>query len=657
MRVHEYAKEHNVAAKDVLETLMKKGIRLPNHMALLTPEAIAVLKETPVPAKQKFKKGQRPRPVANRHSFSRETVISPTEVELVEITAPMTVQQLADTLERPLVEIIFVLLKQGVVRTINEMVTPAEAADCCEKFGALVELALKESDVGSAKLGERQETEGTEARLPVVVVMGHVDHGKTTLLDYLRKTNVAAKEKGGITQHLGAYEVKAGKKGSLIFLDTPGHEAFGYMRQRGTHVTDIAIIIVAANDGVKPQTVEAITLAQEAGVPIIVAINKIDKAGAEGQLEAIKTQLAQHDLTPEEWGGDTVCVPLSAKTGKGVSQLLDILALHAEMLDLKTRLDVPARAFVLETKQVKGHGAVATVMCREGVLHKGDFFVCGPVTGRVRIMTNSSGEQLDEVGPSVPVQVAGFDATEGLGDWLNAVTQEEYSRARNIKPGPSAGMPLQTVVGPAENRPIIRFWFKADTQGSSQALIGAIENLAKLDQNKSVILQILGSEVGPITENDVQRADSAGAHLFGLHVRPERNAHVLAKQHNVDIKIHTIIYHLIEEIEEMILTERRKIVHLVEAGRAEVLKVFPIKSQMVIAGCMVHEGAVSIGDKVVCIRRKEEIGSGIVTSLQRDRRESKEVHAGNDCGFLTDVFHKWQVGDTVKVFAHKSDEE
>jgi translation initiation factor IF-2 len=570
----------------------------------------------------------------------------------------MTVQRLAAILQRPVVEVVFVLFKQNVARTVNEYVTAEEAKACCERFGAIVEITKEQTvSAGEQVLADREETSGDDARLPVVVVMGHVDHGKTTLLDYLRKANVADKEKGGITQHLGAYEVSAGKRGSLIFLDTPGHEAFGYMRQRGTQVTDLAVIIVAANDGVKPQTVEAINLARGAGVPIVVAINKVDKAGAESQIETIKTQLAQHDLTPEEWGGDTVCVPISAKTGKGIDQLLDILALHAEMLDLKTRVSGPARAFVLETKQIKGQGAVATVMCREGTLCRGDYFVCGDATGRVRIMTDSAGNPCEEVGPSVPVQVAGFDSVEGLSDRLVVVSVDEYSRARSSKAAPKAPDFVSGQAAINDDKPVLRFLFKSDTQGSCQALVDAIEKLAKKEQNKSVVLEVMGSGVGAITESDVQKADNANALLFALHVRPERSAHILAKQHDVTIKTHTIIYHLIEEIEELILAERRKIVHLVPAGTAEVLKVFPVKGQQAIAGCMVHEGVVSMGDKVVCIRRKQEIGSGIVTSLQRDRREAKEVHEGNDCGFLADTFHEWRVGDTVRIFSHQTDDQ
>ena len=350
-------------------------------------------------------------------------------------------------------------------------------------------------------------------------------------------------------------------------------------------------------------------------------------------------------------------MPISAKTGKGVEQLLDILALHAEMLDLKTDINGPAKAFVLETKQVKGHGAVATVMSREGTLRRGDYFTCGGATGRVRIMTNSAGEPCEEAGPSVPVQIAGFDSVEGLSDRLTVVSSDEYSKARGNKFVPVVPEFVQGRAVNTDDKPVLRFIFKTDTQGSCEALTGAIEKLARKEQNKSVILEVMSSGVGAVTEGDVQRASNTDAMLFALHVRPERSAHVLAKQHNVEIKAHTIIYHLIEEIEEIILAERRKIIHLVPVGTAEVLKVFPIKSQQAIAGCMIHEGLISLGDKVVCMRRKKEIGSGIVTSLQRDRREAKEVHEGNDCGFLADTFHTWRVGDTVKIFTHQTDDQ
>lgn len=688
MRVYEYAKEHNLSSKDVLDTLNKHKISLPNHMAVLSDDALAILKkgvssqpaastQKAAPAQQaktsaqdvkktpeknnknnKKKSGSKKgdgRPAPNRDLFrqSRETVVTPSVVEMIEVEDNMPVGKVAELLKKPASEVIFVLLKNGIVRNMNNTLSIKEMEVLGHKFGVLIDVKKT-----AKKVIVKEEHTGADERLPVVVVMGHVDHGKTTLLDYLRKANVAAREKGGITQHLGAYEVETGKNQKLIFLDTPGHEAFSYMRSRGTQVTDIAIIIVAANDGIKPQTVEAIQLAKQAGVPIVVAINKIDRLESESQLDTIRTQLAQHDLTPEDWGGETVCVKLSAKTGEGVDTLLEMLALHAEMLDLKTQIDAPAQAFVLETNQIKGQGMAATVICSEGVLRRGDYFVCGEATGKVRLLINSAGQQVKEAGPSVPVQVIGFDKNTGLGDYLKAVPQSEYNQAKGHKVfrKPMASMATQNSSMDDET-PGVRLIVKTDMQGSAQAVIEAIEKMAKSPRNHAIRVELLGCDVGPITEGDVIRAIDTNAMLFGLHVKAERNAQLLAKEKGIEIYTHGVIYHMFEQIEDVIKAERGKIVHLVESGKAEVLKVFPVKNRRVIAGCMINEGSIKPGDKVVCYRKRVEVGSGIVVSLQRDKKESKEVREGNDCGFLTDTFHAWEPGDRIVIFSHERDED
>lgn len=590
---------------------------------------------------------------------NRETIITAALVASVTVKGDMPLVEFAEALKKSASEVIFVLLKAGIAKNIHAVVSESDMALLCAAFGIalVVEQAPAQKHQVAVAADKKVSGDHEEQRLPVVVVMGHVDHGKTTLLDYLRKTNVVAKEKGGITQHLSAYEVQTGDR-KAIFLDTPGHEAFASMRTRGTRITDIAVIIVAVNDGIKPQTIEAIKLAQQAGVPIVVAINKIDKLDSEAQLEALRTQLAQHGLTPEEWGGDTVCVKISAKTGQGVSDLLDMLGLMADMLDLKTTTKVPARAFVLETRQLKGHGLAVTVICREGVLRKGDYFVCGQSTGRVRLLIDSYGAFVNEVGPSIPVQVVGFDDATGLGDHLEVVMAQEYQEARAAahERKPVAAVSAATA-GKSSDTPGLRLMFKADMQGSCQAIIDAVAKMEHHAKNKAVRIELLSCDVGPITETDVMRAADTGALLFGLHVRADKNAQLLAKERRVDVILHEIIYHMFEQIEEMIKTERRKIVRLVEAGKAEVLKVFPIKGHKVIAGCMIKEGILKIGDKVVCHRARQEMGGGKVVTLQRDRKEAKEIFAGNDCGLLTDSFHDWMVGDRITIFTHQQEEE
>lgn len=728
MRVYEFAKQHNVSSKEVLDFLKKHKIELANHMAVLPEKAIEILQKTAQKAaeaaaaqsaaakakepsasaqksapkhaakssqkadaksgaktaqkqgesspasadtaksgaygknnasKNKKKSGSKKgdgRPVQNRDYFrtSRETVVTESAVDSIEVAPDISLGAVAELMKKSPTELIFVLLKKGIVRNVNNALSLEEMQVLGEAFGVLV----VEKGAKAATVDDAKGKSGDDSRLPVIVIMGHVDHGKTTLLDYLRKTNVADREKGGITQHLGAYEVATGASQNLIFLDTPGHEAFTYMRSRGARITDIAIIIVAANDGIKPQTVEAIELAKKAGVPIVIAVNKIDKIQSDSQLDTVRTQLSQHDLTPEEWGGETVCVPISAKTGQGVDTLLEMLALHAEMLDLKTTIEKPAHAFVLETRQVKGQGWAATVICREGTLRRGDFFVCGKATGKVRLLIDSAGKQVNEVGPSVPVQVVGFDTVNGLGDHLQVVSRDAYSKAKSVKEFRAPAAPSAPVAGDSgQEVPTVRLLCKADMQGSAQAVSDAIAKMVKNKKNQSVRIELIACEVGPVTEGDVIRAIDTDAHLFALHVRAERNAQLLAKEKNITITSHGIIYHMLEQIEEMIKIERQKVVHLVESGAARVLKVFPIKNRRVIAGCEVTRGVLRSGDKVVCYRGREEIGSGIVVSLQRDRKEAKEIHEGNDCGFLTDNFHAWKEGDKVTIFTHEREED
>jgi len=695
MRVYEFAKKSGVSSKDVIAKLAKRGIVVANHMALLSPEQVEFLqkgsassvkpKKAPqggdknkkpaasnntkkedvkksASGKEKgvFKKGMAHAVVNNRPSRfnqSRETVVTDSTVGMITVSEAMTVGAVAQLLKKPAHDVIFRLIKNGIIKNVNNLLTIDEIKVIGDKFGVLVDVVLQEKN--SVDQSERGEVEGKDDRLPVVVVMGHVDHGKTTLLDYLRKANVADKEKGGITQHLGAYEVALDKKQKLIFLDTPGHEAFSYMRSRGAQITDLVVIIIAVNDGIKPQTVEAIKLAQSAGAPIVVALNKIDKISSETQLDTVKTQLSQYNLTPEDWGGDTVCVPVSAKTGKGVSELLEMLLLQGEMLDLKTTRKKEARAFVLETRQVKGHGWVATVICKEGTLRKGDYFVCGKNVGKVRLLIDSAGKQVKEAGPSVPVQVVGFDGVDALGDWLEVVSFADFSKARSAK----GSLTVNTITTSSsfgvvdEDKPTLRLMFKTDMVGSSQAIVDSLEKLMKNKKNDIVNIEILGSDVGPINEGDVQKALDTDSHLFGLHVKADRKAQMFAKEKGVKITQHTIIYHLLEEVEELISQQRKKVVLLESSGSAEVLKVFPIKGNKAIAGCLIKTGVIKVGDKVVCFRKRKEIGSGLVTSLQRDKKIVPEVHEGNDCGFLTDSFHGWEPGDRIEIYAHKSGDE
>ena len=474
----------------------------------------------------------------------------------------------------------------------------------------------------------------------MAVVIGHVDHGKTTLLDFIRKTRVAAKEKGGITQHLGAYEVKTAQ-GNLVFLDTPGHEAFSFMRARGIKVADIAILVVAADDGVMPQTVEAITRAKLAGIPIIVALNKMDKA-TPAQVETVKRQLAQHDLVPEEWGGPIPCMPISAKLGTGIDELLDVIVLQSQLMELKANLSVPARGFVLESKIEKGRGPVATVICQHGILRVGDYFIAGTTSGKVSSMVDSSGKRVQEAYPSVPVQVAGFAELPQAGDAFEVATQEEVKKRVVQGAEQRPDLFLKKTLSEKEI-PII---VKADNASSKEALLNALSKISSDHRTVTVVT----AAVGDITESDVMLASDTGSFIYGFHTKPSANAAELAQKKAVVIKTFDIIYKLLEDIS--LLLEAGKPVKMItkKIGEASVLKVFDIKGLGIVAGAHVKTGRFVKDGKVIVWRGKSKAGEGTIKGLQRDRKAVKEVHAGFECAFLVDGFDTWEPDDRVECF-------
>jgi len=481
--------------------------------------------------------------------------------------------------------------------------------------------------------------------------MGHVDHGKTTLLDFIRKKRVAATEAGGITQHISAWEVDS-KHGKIVFLDTPGHEAFSYLRQRGASVTDLVVLVVAADDGIKPQTVEAIEHAKNSGVPIIVAINKIDKVPTTAPIETIKRQLAERDLLPEEWGGNTVIIPISAKTGQGVDELLEMIVLQSELMELKADIAKPAKAFVLESHFQKGYGSVSTVICAEGTLHQGDYFICGKTTGKVRILINSSGKRIESAGPSLPVMVVGFDAFPEMGEWLTVISQKDYLLAKSGRLRSNelpATLVHQAGIGVQDGK-ALNLIIKTDTRGSKEAITNLLEKLEKLAKEVKCSINVVLSGIGDITFSDVELAENTNAVLIGLHVRAEKNAQLEAKQKNVDINFFDIIYKMIDFLKELVESKREVLKVWNKVGEAEVRKVFVIENA-VIAGCYVKEGVLSRGNKIECLRRGKKVGEGKINSLQRDRKTVKEVHAGYECGFVSDLFDGWEIGDTVVCYA------
>ncbi|KKQ33428.1 MAG: Translation initiation factor IF-2 [candidate division TM6 bacterium GW2011_GWF2_37_49] len=602
-----------------------------------------------------FRSGARRR--RRQRQQTAQVVQEPKIVTEIKIDKEKPLFEVADMMGKSSGELILALFKKGMICNRNHLLSLDNIRILCELFNINFIVDKEQKTQSAVRSRIITETMASQVRWPVVVVMGHVDHGKTTLLDYIRKMNVAASEKGGITQHLAAYEVDS-KHGKIVFIDTPGHEAFYQMRERGAKITDLVILVIAVDDGIKPQTVEAINHAKSAGVPIIVAVNKIDKMSSPAALETIKRQLAQHELMPEDWGGNVVIVPISAKTGQGVEELLEMVVLQSQIMDLKADANVPAKAFVLESKIEKGLGPVATVICSEGTIKQGDFFTCGSTsTGRIRLLINSLGKKVAQVGPSIPVQIAGFDTYASSGDWLDIVPQSIYLKAKQEKSEIiqknelTAPQSLSSKLGQKNDQKVLNLVIKSDTRGSIDAIIGCIQKLAKLSKEVNCPIRVVYSSVGDISESDVELAENTGSLIIGFYVKPEKNAALLARDKNVEVKIFHVIYHLVEDLEKMLESKRKIEAVWKQCGEATVKKVFDIKGIGIIAGCYMRDGVITKGNKVTCMRAGKEVGAGKVNSLQRDKKTVKEVHSGYECGFTCEGFTEWQEGDTVICFA------
>jgi translation initiation factor IF-2 len=619
------------------------------------PEAAAKVLDSTVRAvagSVKFKKGQQ-KPTTQRLSkkFSKKTIASfVSNVNEVCIDKDLPLHEVAILLGKDLNEIVLMLLQKSLSFTRNQLVPKDVIAGLAGQLEISVSVAKKASPKKTIK---QKNNENLITRWPVVVVMGHVDHGKTTFLDFVRKASVAAKETGGITQHLGAYEVET-SHGKVVFMDTPGHAAFSRMRGRGVAVTDLVVLIIAADDGVMPQTVEAIEQAKKAEVPIIVAINKVDKDGADQKVETIKRQLAQHDVLVEDWGGSTICLPISAKTGAGIESLLEMLVLQAQMMELTANPNAEARAFVLESKCERGYGPVSTVITVEGTLRKGDYFTCGSATGKIRLLVDSFGNKIAQAGISVPVMIAGFDSAAKPGEWLQVVNSAVYSKARSLKTvgGSAAANMFESYDYESEDE-ILKLIIKSDTHGSSDAIRQALETLGKKNKRIASRFRIISNSVGELTEKDVLASEDFGALLVSFNAKIERSALLVASQRDIKILSHKIIYHLVDDIEKEVISMIKKVKVFEQVGKAKVLKVFKMKGRGVIAGCSITDGLFSRGDKVVCLRAGEKVGEGKISSLQRDRSVVKEVAAGYECGFICEGFTDWLVDDEVLCMAEQ----
>lgn len=578
----------------------------------------------------------------------------------VTISEGMTVRDFADKLGVKAKDLIQILMQRGVMATINHVMEPELAQEIAGELGVdSMEVSFEEEvQLAQEVQLEGEEEEAQEPRAPVVTIMGHVDHGKTTLLDAIRSSRVTESEHGGITQHIGAYSVDVGER-RIVFLDTPGHEAFTLMRARGAKATDIVVLVVAADDGVMPQTIEALDHARAADVPIVVAINKIDRADANP--DRVKKELADHELTVEDWGGDTVAVPLSALKQDGISELLEMISLTADLLDLTANSDHHGQGVVLEARKDTGRGIVANVLLQDGSLGKGDVFVAGAAWGRVRAMTDDRGQRVEEVGPANPVEVTGFAEIPEAGDLFQVVDDEIKARSiaefrqqklRIKELAPSIGKAsLEQLFeriqeGTIKELPIV---LKGDVQGSVEVLRDTLQKLS----TDAVKLQVIHAGVGAITTNDVILASASNAIIVGFNVRPERKATELAQKEEVEIRLHTVIYELSDEIRKAMTGLLEPVIEEVDTGRAEVREIFSVPKLGMVAGCHVTEGLIPRNASVRLLRDNVVVYEGKIASLRRFKDDVAEVRSGFDCGIRLDRYQDVKPGDTIEAFVEK----
>ena len=572
----------------------------------------------------------------------------------VSIPDEINVGELASRMKKTAGEVIKQLIKLGVFASVSDVIDYDTAALVAMELGCKVEKEVVVT-VEERLIDDHEDAEDElVSRAPVVVVMGHVDHGKTSLLDYIRHANVASGEAGGITQHIGAYTVEI--NGSPItFLDTPGHEAFTSMRARGAMVTDIAILVVAADDGIMPQTIESINHAKAAGIPLVVAINKMDTVGANP--ERIKQQLTEYDIVPEEWGGDTIVCPISAKTGMGIDNLLENLVILAEVQELKANPNRAAKGAVIEARLDKGRGPIMTVLVQNGTLKLGDIIIAGTAVGRVRTMINDKGMRITEAGPSVPVEISGMSEVPSAGDTFNAVADERMARElveerkiqqKNAAFGANKKVSLEDLFSQiqAGEMKTLNIIVKADVQGSAEAVKASLEKIT----NEEVRVKVIHSGVGAINESDVMLAATSGAIIVGFNVRPDNAARDNAARSNVDMRMYRVIYDCINEIEAamkgMLAPKFKEVV----IGHAEVRETYKVSKVGTVTGCYVTDGKIQRGCSVRVLRDNVVVHEGELASLRRFKDDVKEVASGYECGMQVEKFNDIKVGDVIECF-------
>lgn len=651
IRLYEMAKKLNVTSKELINYLKDFNVEVPGHMSTLDDEVVDLLNEAfsdeDEIVEEDFEE-------IEKAKTKKKPAKKKTKKKVITIEEQLTVARLAEKLAIPATELIKKLMDLGMMLNQNAPVDFDTASLLAEEYGAKLEMKAAEQDESeSVEIEEEPENLEPVPRAPVVTIMGHVDHGKTSLLDKIRQSHVAQSEAGGITQHIGAYQVEL-EGGKITFLDTPGHEAFTSMRARGAQVTDIAILVVAANDGVMPQTLEAISHAKAANVPIIVAINKIDAPGANP--DRVKQQLSEHGLIPEDWGGDTICVPVSALRGDGIGELLEMINLVAEMQELKAPVDGLAKGTVIEAKLDKFRGPVATVLIQKGTLKVGDPVVAGTVCGRVRALTNDKGQNIKTAGPSTPVEVLGLGDVPHAGDLFQVTTSEKQAReiaAKRLSKEKeemqkTTRVSLEDLFQQIQSADIkeLRLLIKTDVQGTAEAVKQQLEKLS----NEEVKVVAIHTGVGAISESDINLAAASNAIVIGFSVRPDAIAKKAAEREKVDIRTYRVIYDAVEDIKKALKGMLAPVYKEEVLGHAEVREVFKVPKVGNVAGSYVLDGRILRSASVRVLRDNVVIYEGELASLRRFKDDVREVTSGFECGIGVDKFNDIKVGDIIEAY-------
>nr|WP_317358179.1 translation initiation factor IF-2 [uncultured Tyzzerella sp.] len=678
IRVHELRKKiseiikKEIENKELIEKLSEFGIEVKSHSSSIEEKDADLILEyyeeeycekaevetasisnnkKEKKSKQNKKEGKKEKQAMENENLENEYE----DIKIIQIEKKITVKELAEKLETTSSDLVMRLMKRGIMANLNQEIDFELASSICEEFDVLTEEAPEVDILEEAFKEEEEDEKNLEERPPVVVVMGHVDHGKTSLLDAIRKSRVTEKEAGGITQHIGAYTVAIDDK-PITFLDTPGHEAFTAMRMRGASVTDIAILVVAADDGVMPQTIEAINHAKAAGVEIIVAINKIDKESANP--DRVKQELTEYGLLAEDWGGDTICVPVSAVSKQGIDNLLEMIILVAEMKELKANHKKKARGTVIEAKLDKGRGSVATILVQSGTLKVGDPIVAGSSYGKIRAMMNDKGQKVKSAGPSIPVEILGLSEVPSAGDSFYVAKSDKQARqvaeaviAKDrvdmIKSTPQK-VSLDDLFTQIQsgNMKELNIVIKADVQGSVEAVRSSLEKLS----NEEVRIRTIHGGVGAITESDVMLASASNAIIIGFNVRPENTAKSVAEDQKVDVRLYRVIYNAIEDITAAMKGMLDPVYEEKVTGHAEIRQIFKASGVGTIGGSYVTDGKIFRNSQVRIIRDGIVVYEGELAALRRFKDDVKEVNAGYECGLLFNKFNDIKEGDQVEAF-------